>query len=64
NAATPPRFYASFRAAVELYHTIDREGGTQDCIVLRTRMLERALTSFKSVPRDDLNYLLKKLDAS
>lgn len=60
----PPRLYPSFRAAVDVFHSIEREGASSDRIVFRKRMLERTLTLFKSVPKDDLDYLLEKLDAS
>lgn len=63
-AGLPPRLFPSFRAAVEVYHSIEREGGAQDRIIFRKRMLERTLTLFQSVPKDDLDYLLEKLDAS
>lgn len=63
-AGLPPRLYPSFRAAVEVYHSVEREGGVQDRITFRKRMLERTLTLFQSVPKDDLDYLLEKLDAS
>lgn len=60
----PPRLFPSFRAAIEVYHTIEREGGVTDRIVFRRRMLERTLTLFQSIPKDDLDYLLEKLDAT
>lgn len=63
-AGLPPRLFPSFRAAVEVYHSIEREGVAQDRITFRKRMLERTLTLFQSIPRDDLDYLLEKLDAS
>lgn len=63
-AGLPPRLFPSFRAAIEVYHAIDREGSAQDRIVFRKRMLERTLTLFQSVPKDDLDYLLEKLDAT
>jgi uncharacterized protein (DUF2336 family) len=63
-AGLPPRLFPSFRAALEVYHTIDREGSNHDRISFRKRMLERTLTLFQSVPKDDLDYLLEKLDAS
>ncbi len=63
-AGLPPRLFSSFRAAIDVYHSIDREGGAQDRIVFRKRMLERTLTLFQSVPKDDLDYLIEKLDAS
>jgi uncharacterized protein (DUF2336 family) len=63
-AGLPPRLFPSFRAAVDTYHQIEREGGVEDRRVFRQRMLERTLTLFQSVPKDDLDYLLDKLDAS
>jgi uncharacterized protein (DUF2336 family) len=63
-AGLPPRLYPSFRAAIEVYHSIDREGAARDRIAFRRRMLERTLTLFQSVPKDDLDYLLEKLDAT
>jgi uncharacterized protein (DUF2336 family) len=63
-AGLPPRLFPSFRAAIEVYHSIERAGGAYDRIVFRKRMLERTLTLFQSVPKDDLDYLLEKLDAS
>jgi uncharacterized protein (DUF2336 family) len=62
-AGLPPRLFPSFRAALEVYHSIDREGGVTDRMAFRKRMLERTLTLFQSVPKDDLDYLLDKLDA-
>jgi uncharacterized protein (DUF2336 family) len=63
-AGLPPRLYPSFRAALEVYHAMERDGGAQDRIVFRTRMLERTLTLFQSIPKDDLDYLLEKLDST
>ncbi|MBY0564431.1 MAG: DUF2336 domain-containing protein [Hyphomonadaceae bacterium] len=62
-AGLPPRLFQSFRAAVEVYHSIEREGASHDRSLFRKRMLERTLTLFQSVPKDDLDYLLDKLDA-
>jgi uncharacterized protein (DUF2336 family) len=63
-AGLPPRLFASFRAAIEVYHGIEREGGAHDRLIFRKRMLERTLTLFQSIPKDDLDYLMEKLDAS
>ncbi|MFT3726545.1 MAG: DUF2336 domain-containing protein [Terricaulis sp.] len=63
-AGLPPRLFPSFRAAIEVYHSIDREGGSRDRIVFRKRMLERTLTLFQSIPKEDLDYLMEKLDAT
>lgn len=60
----PPRLFPSFRAALETYHSIEREGGANDRVRFRKRMLERTLTLFQSIPKDDLDYLLEKLDAT
>ncbi|HET9230182.1 MAG TPA: DUF2336 domain-containing protein [Vitreimonas sp.] len=60
----PPRLFPSFRAALEVYHSIEREGGANDRVRFRKRMLERTLTLFQSIPKDDLDYLLEKLDAT
>jgi uncharacterized protein (DUF2336 family) len=62
-AGLPPRLFSSFRAAVEIYHAMEREGGVEDKRLFRTRMLERTLTLFQAIPKDDLDYLLEKLDA-
>lgn len=63
-AGLPPRLFPSFRAAVDVFHHMEREGGVDDRKVFRQRMLERTLTLFQSIPKDDLDYLLEKLDAS
>lgn len=63
-AGLPPRLLPSFRAAIDVYHTLDREGGPRDRIRFRKRMLERTLTLFQSVPKEDLDYLLEKLDVA
>ncbi len=63
-AGLPPRLLPSFRASIDVYHSLDREGGVQDRVGFRKRMLERTLTLFQSIPKDDLDYLLEKLDVS
>lgn len=62
-AGLPPRLFPSFRAAVDVYHHIEREGVYAEADAFRARMLERTLTLFQSIPKDDLDYLLEKLDA-
>jgi uncharacterized protein (DUF2336 family) len=63
-AGLPPRLFPSFRAAIDVYHSVEREGAATDRITFRKRMLERTLTLFQSVPKDDLDYLFEKLDAT
>lgn len=62
-AGLPPRLFAPFRAAIDIFHQIEREGIIEDKIRFRSRMLERTLTLFRSIPKEDLDYLLDKLDA-
>jgi uncharacterized protein (DUF2336 family) len=63
-AGLPNRLYPPFRAAVDVYHQIDRHAyDGDDRKRFRQIMIERVLTLFQSVPKDDLDYLLEKLDA-
>jgi len=64
HSGLPQRLFPSFRAALEVYHSIEREGSARDRIAFRKRMLERTLTLFQSMPKDDLDYLLEKLNAT
>jgi uncharacterized protein (DUF2336 family) len=62
-AGLPPRLFPPFRAAVDIYHQIERDGGADDRMRFRRQMIERVLTLFQSIPADDLDYLLEKLDS-
>lgn len=63
-AGLPTRLFPPFRAAVDVYHQIDRNAFDEaDRDRFRAIMIERVLTLFQSVPKDDLDYLLEKLDA-
>jgi uncharacterized protein (DUF2336 family) len=63
-AGLPNRLFPPFRAAVDVYHQIDRHAyDGDDRLRFRQVMIERVLTLFQSVPKDDLDYLLEKLDA-
>lgn len=53
----------AFRAAVAVYHELEIDGGLHDRARFRMRMIERVLTQFQAIPKDDLDYLLEKLDA-
>jgi uncharacterized protein (DUF2336 family) len=61
-AGLPPRLFPSFRAAIDVYHNMEREGVSIDRGHFRVRMIERTLTLFQGIPKDDLDYLLEKLD--
>ncbi|MEL6753453.1 MAG: DUF2336 domain-containing protein [Pseudomonadota bacterium] len=62
-AALPRRFLPVFRAAVGVYHDTRHDGGRDDRTRFRLRMIERVLTQIQSLPREDVDYLLEKLDA-
>ena len=53
----------AFRAAVTVFHELELDGGPNDKARFRMRMIERVLTQFQAIPKDDLDYLLEKLDA-
>ncbi len=62
-AGLPRKFLQLFRAAVLVYHDTEYDGGPRDRTRFRTRMVERVLTQFQALPREDVDYLLEKLDA-
>ena len=59
----PRKLLPAFKAAVSVYHETELDGGTDDKARFRSRMIERVLTQFQAIPKDDLDYLLEKLDA-
>ncbi|MCK5747439.1 MAG: hypothetical protein KAH44_14560, partial [Oricola sp.] len=50
------------KAAVNVFHETAYDGGPNDRARFRARMIERVLTQFQAIPKDDLEYLLEKLD--
>ena len=61
-AGLPARLLPAFRAAVDAFHTIDFDGGADDLARFQRRMLERFLTQPLPISRDDVDYLLDKID--
>jgi uncharacterized protein (DUF2336 family) len=61
-AGLPRKMLPAFRAAVSVYHETSYDGGENDRPRFRARMIERVLTQFQAIPKDDLDYLLDKLD--
>ncbi len=53
----------AFRAATKVFHELEYDGAQDDKARFRMRMIERVLTQFQAIPKDDLDYLLEKLDA-
>ncbi len=57
-----PSLYPAFRAAIDVLHETEFDGSIEDRSRFRKRMIERVLTRFQSIPQEDLDYLLEKLD--
>ncbi|MEM9668868.1 MAG: DUF2336 domain-containing protein [Pseudomonadota bacterium] len=62
-AGLPRKMLPAFKTAVSTYHATQLDGTPGDRRRFRVKMIERVLTQFQAIPRDDLDYLLEKLDA-
>lgn len=63
-AGLPPRLFQAFRAGVDTWRQLQAEGADTSGEDFRQRMLERFLTQRPNAPRDDLAYLMERLDHS
>src|SRR6185503_17039796 len=61
-AGLPARLPPAFRAAVDTFHSMEFEGGTRDLAKFQQTMLERFLTQPDTASREDVDYLLDKMD--
>lgn len=61
-AGLPRKMLPAFKAAVGVFHETHHDGGPNDRARFRARMIERVLTQFQAIPKEDLDYLLEKLD--
>jgi uncharacterized protein (DUF2336 family) len=61
-AGLPARLFPAFRAAIDAFHALEQEGTSKDRDQFQARMLERFLTQPNTPNRDDVDYLLDKLD--
>lgn len=61
-AGLPPRLFPVFRAAVDTYHSLSAEAGVADAERFQSAMLERFLTQPGAAPREDMDYLIERLD--
>ena len=61
-AGLPARLFGAFRAAVDTFHAMEADPGPRDVRMFQERMLERFLTQPKMASREDMDYLLEKLD--
>jgi uncharacterized protein (DUF2336 family) len=61
-AGLPSRLFAAFRAGVDAWRSLQLDGAVLDPLRFQERMIERFLTHQPFAPREDLDYLLEKLD--
>lgn len=61
-AGLPARQFPAFRAAVDTFHSLEFDGGARDLERFQEHMLQRFLTQPDAAARDDVDYLLDKMD--
>jgi len=61
-AGLPARLFTAFRAAVDTYHSMEFDGGARDRERFQQKMLQRFLTSPQPAAREDVDYLVEKMD--
>jgi len=61
-AGLPARLFSAFRVAIDTYHTMEFDGGPRDRQRFQERMLQRFLTQPHTAQREDVDYMLDKLD--
>jgi uncharacterized protein (DUF2336 family) len=61
-AGLPARLFGAFRAAVDTYHSMEFDGGARDRERFQQAMLQRFLTTAQPAAREDVDYLVDKMD--
>lgn len=61
-AGLPSRLFPAFRAGVDTWHSMEFDGGLRDRERFQERMLQRFLTQPQGAARDDVDYLIDKMD--
>jgi uncharacterized protein (DUF2336 family) len=61
-AGLPARLFPAFRAAVDTFHSMEFDGGARDHERFQARMLQRFLSQPQGACREDVDYLLEKMD--
>ncbi|MDB5459838.1 MAG: hypothetical protein JWO72_1579, partial [Caulobacteraceae bacterium] len=61
-AGLPSRLFPAFRSGVDTYHAMNADGSLRDRERFQERMLQRFLTQPQAIPREDVDYLLDKMD--
>jgi uncharacterized protein (DUF2336 family) len=62
-AGLPARLFPAFRAAVDTFHSMEFDGGSKDQERFQERMLQRFMTQPEQASREDVDYLLTRMDA-
>lgn len=61
-AGLPVRLYPAFRAGVDTFHSMEFDGGARDQERFQERMLQRFLSQPQTAAREDVDYLVDKMD--
>jgi uncharacterized protein (DUF2336 family) len=61
-AGLPARLFDAFRAGIDTFHSVERDESPDDRFLFQERMLQRYLTSEPAAPREDMDYLLDRMD--
>lgn len=61
-AGLPARLFPAFRAAVDTFHAMEFDGGPRDRERFQERMLQRFLTQPQAAAREDVDYLLDRMN--
>jgi uncharacterized protein (DUF2336 family) len=62
-AGLPRKLLPAFKIALATYHETEFDGEDGDKDRFKIKMIERVLTQYQAIAKDDLDYLLEKLDA-
>jgi uncharacterized protein (DUF2336 family) len=63
-AGLPVRLFPAFRAGVDTFRSVHFEGAPHDAEKFRERMIQRFLTQSQGASKEDMEYLLAKLEAA
>jgi uncharacterized protein (DUF2336 family) len=61
-AGLPSRLFPAFRSGVDTFHALNADGAGRDKERFQERMLQRFLTQPQAAPKEDVDYLLEKMD--
>ncbi|WP_309644116.1 DUF2336 domain-containing protein [Phenylobacterium sp.] len=61
-AGLPARLYPAFRSGVDTFHSMEFDGGARDRERFQEKMLQRFLTQPTAAAREDVDYLMEKMD--